>query len=337
MKKHFSILILCYTIFVLGSCTKKTEIIDPPPYSIFRVDKKLGLDSEKRAYYQHSDRFYTFHFTNDTAQRVYEVTLSPEILYRSFLQGQLMDQISFYIADKNGNRLAEGSQGNIGNTSLYFTYTTTAEMPAFIVVKNEGGSLNVNKDFRLIFEEAGTQVLEWANRSWLADGDWEVTDNEILRLKNHQSGIYRWIRLLDDTPLDYSVSLHMQQDGGYQTTLCGMSVKSGTSIFQMLNIPASGRMFLMNGPQWWELWYIHMETGGGIGRDYGDLPSPLNTGTDKWNSLRIDARPDSLYFFVNQLKTTSVLTQTYDNSIYITVNDADTNKIYFKDFFIESR
>ena len=334
MLRILSILSCFVLLSVIYSCSNKTEIVDPQPVSVFRVDKTLILDLEKRAYYNNGNRFHQFEFVSDTNQRVYEVKLIKSVFYRAFLQGSPMEAISFYLADKEGKELVKGVQGNIGNTTSFFTYTADVNMTAYIVVKNNGGTDNHNKPFYLIFEEAGTQIIEWANKSWLADGDWEVLSENLITHKNHTSGIHRWLRLLDEIPSDYNASIHIQQEGGFQTSLCGMSVKSTSNIFQMLNVPETGKMFLISGPQWWELWYINMGNGGGIGRDFGDTPSPLLTGTEKWNSIRMDSRPDSVYMYINNLKTHSVLNTTYSNNLYIMINDSDTCRLFFKDFYL---
>lgn len=332
--KTTGLLSTAFILCLLTAACKKDTGIQPGD---IHIDKNLSVDPLKRAYFSGANRFHPFRFVPDTALRIFAVELRPGVLYRCYLLGAYMETIRLHLADSDFNVLKEGVQANIAHTAKYFTHTADEPMNAYIIAENQGGPGNENIPLKLVFEEAATRTLEWAGYTWLADGDWEVLNDSIVTHKNYNWGIFRWLRLAEQPWQDYRAVVEIRQEGGLQTSLCGMAVKSTTGIFHMLNIPETGKMFLMNGPNWWEQWHIYMGSGGGIGREFGQLPANLLTGETAWNQIRAEARPDSVYWMVNGNKTFSVLKNTYETQLYIVTDGSDTNRLYFKNFKIISR
>jgi len=332
--KTTGLLSAAFILFLLMAACKKDTGLQPGDV---HIDKNLAVDPLKRAYYNGTNRFYSFRFVPDTAQRIFSVDLRAGVLYRCYLLGANMETIHLLLADSDLNILKEGVQANIGHTAKYFTHNPDGATKSYIIAENRGGSSNENIPLILVFEEAATRTLQWAGHTWLADGDWEVLNDSIITHKNYNWGIFRWLRLANQPWQDYQTEIEIRQEGGFQTSLCGMAVKSSGDIFYMLNVPETGKLFLMSGPNWWEQWHIYMGSGGGIGREFGQLPANLLYGETAWNQIRAEARPDSVYWMVNGNKTFSVLNNTYETQLYIVTDGSDTNRLYFKNFKINSR
>ena len=289
----------------------------------------LQLDQTKKAYYNsQNERYLENSFSSDTSEYFYGVIIEPNKKYRILLYGFYLQDVDFSLNDIDTNLIANGEQADVGLTSKYLIYEATKADTLIISLSSDNND-NFGKTFYLAFEEIGTYELEWQNKTWICDGDWTVDDKDKLIFKGYGSGFSKWIMLKDQNLNQFTAEIEFDAVSTTLETFIGYSFSSSTEIFDMINLPQTGRQFKISGNNNWEFWTINMNKG--IGRETGTFANTIQAGT---NSIKIKNLSTISCFVNDSLAYQPSDCNTGFNEFYITIEDKDVNEFTFTKFEI---
>lgn len=292
--------------------------------------KHLQLDEVKRAYYNSNNmRYETNFFSADSARFTYNINVEEGKKYRVCQYGIYMENVELTLFSKDRNStLLIGEQANVGFTAKFFVYTSDFTGNLQIITECSNSHI-YGQPFYLSFEEIGTYQLSWKGYNWLCDGDWSVNSNGDLTVKNYRSGFSKWARLIDTSLTSYNADLQFNAPSGSIPHGFGLAVLASNTIFEMINLPEESRQFFIYGTNNWEMWFINMGNGGGIGREVGNLNTALVDGS---NTFSVNVSDSNVICHVNNEQAISInnnLTET--DSFYITNEDLGTDSITITD------
>jgi hypothetical protein len=196
--KTYIFLVLAVFTFILNSCQKDT--LD---------DKALGtlqIDDVTHTYLSKDGKRYLENTLNSQeASHIYKVNLVKGVPYRISVSqpGALMNQTTLKLVNKEGELLAESNyEGPYKSLIVIYPPRTDSY---YVTVKLDKRT-NPRFNYRLFFEEIREDDAILSGLNWKVIGDWTVINPNTIELKNHDSHIYRHIRISDPLSDIFNVS-----------------------------------------------------------------------------------------------------------------------------------
>lgn len=190
--KNLIFLVLAVLSLTLTSCNKDT--LDD------KAIASLQIDDVTHTYLSKDGKRYIENTLNSQeASHVYKVNMVQGVQYRisASQPGALINQTKLTLVNQDGDLLAESIEEGPYKSLIVIITPRTGSY--YITVKLEKRT-NPKFNYRLFYEEIKDDEAVLSEYNWKIMGDWTIINPGTIQLNNHDSRIYRHLRLAD--PID---------------------------------------------------------------------------------------------------------------------------------------
>jgi len=317
-----------------GNITPEINLADSAE-NFLTIEKNMYIytDENHNAYipvsfdYNHLSHVFGVYLEKD---KKYNISISSNTNTTYFLDFTLLTSVA--------DTLFKGEQGNPGYTKSYIYWTSSVSDTFYVSVKFKSDINFHTYDYQMTFEEVSIRLIEWGNLKLSCSGDWFINDQGYLSLTCHDSKYEKWAKVMDDSLFNYEFSYLVSPESGIPDSFTGIACYASENIFDMMNMPESCFNLAVAGPSVWRLEYWYMDTGGGVGYDWGNTSQNLSMGKGSWNKIALITYGDSLVYAVNNEEVKRQRNFYFmKNGLYITVEDSKNDTLFFKDLILTKK
>lgn len=305
------------------------------------AERFLRIEKNKQIFIDENQNTYIpLSFDYQHLSHIFGVFLEKDVKYTISISGNSVscEPIDFILLTSALDTLFRGEQGNISSTRKYICWTSDVSDTFYISSKYRYGINFHTYDYQLTFEELSTKVIQWGNLKFDCSGDWFVNDLGYLTLACHNTLSEKWAKVMDDSLYNYDFSYLVSPESGIPDSYAGIACYASGNIFDMMNMPASCYNIAVAGPSTWRLEYWYMETGGGVGYDWGTTSQNLAIGAGSWNKISVTTFSDSIAYSVNSEEVKRIRNLSFmKNGLYITVEDSKKDTLFFKEIILTKK
>jgi hypothetical protein len=190
--KNLIFLFIAVFMLTLASCSKDT--LEDKAITTLRIDNETHTYISKEGV-----RYIENTLNSQEASHVYKLNLVQGIQYRIAVSqpGALINETRLKLVNADGDLLSESiNEGPYKSVVVIFP----PRSGSYYVIVSLEKRTNPHFDYRLFFEEVRDDDAILAGLNWKILGDWTVINANTIELKNHDSHIYRHLRLTDPVP-----------------------------------------------------------------------------------------------------------------------------------------
>jgi hypothetical protein len=189
-----NLLVLVLAIFTLNLISCKKDTLDEKAIATLQIDNVTHTYVSKDG-----KRYIENTLNSQEASHVYKVNMVQGLQYRisASQPGALINQIKLTLVNKDGDLLAESTEESPNKSLIVIFPPRTGSY--YITVKLEN-RINPQFNYRLFYEEIKDDEAVLSGYNWKIMGDWTIINPGTIQLNNHDSHIYRHLRLAD--PID---------------------------------------------------------------------------------------------------------------------------------------
>lgn len=315
------------------SCNKDDDNIEPEEQKGILIEIEAGNSSYIADDGKH---FYSNTFLSKNDTNLYRLPLEAGEKYAIWCTqaNQLYSNIEMVLLNSNFDTITF-SRIEEGKPEIFFDSNSTDELYLSVYLK---GNYNESLAYKLFFEKSKALPLTFMEYEWHYTGNWQVVDNETLKLTNNDAQKFRWVRL-DSSPVEKAnISFTIKSATLKELPSFGFIGNGSTkrlfwSEFKE-ELPESGEFFHLMSPNRYRI--IHMNKTE-MWFDYGDFALPaynLSEGVSVRLSYREGGIYESYSVFLNDTEIGTFKTQLM-NKFYLVFEELGFDDIIINDLKIE--
>ncbi len=325
--KNLIFLVLAVLSLTLTSCSKDT--LDEKAIASLQIDDVthtyLGKDGK---------RFIENTLASQEASHVYKVNMIQGVQYRisATQPGALINQTKLTLVNQDEDLVAESIEESPYKSLIVIVAPRTGSY--YITVKLEKRT-NPKFNYRLFYEEFKDDEAILSGYNWKIMGDWTIINPGTIQLNNHDSRIYRHLRLADPIDAFPNVSFIVKSSSstpvnfGLLMNGADKYIEFGEYAYEFID---NGYAFLALKES--ESYAVITLSSGSMAFDWGSLSNfTMNFST----GVKVDLKHDSgLYYlvYINDVPFRSFYASL--NNFYIVLYDEGDGVTTIKDLHIGS-
>jgi hypothetical protein len=299
----------------------------------FLAERFISIKQDQQIFVDtNSNEYLDLFFDYKQLSHIIGIYLEKDKKYHFSLLGDNSTLVDFVLLKSNRDTLFVGEDNWLNGIDKYISWKSDVN-DTFYVSLRYNSDINFHiKNYRLTIEDMSERRIESNDIKFICSGNWFINKSGYLSLVCHQTNIFKWAKIVDDSLQNYSFTYQFCQASGRPDNHIGIECYAAESIFDFANL-SWGYLFDVVGPASWMISYWHKA--GDVGFEYGYTKNNLS---GNWNSLELNIFGDSIGFSVNNENVKRLRNLSYtENGLYIVVTDTKQDTIIFRDILLENK